>query len=81
MALLREPVAERLQRAGAGQQQRVAIGEAHPVPGVPVVLIHLPARRIVEVNEADIAVQETAEPVVGFFARGRGADPGLPDRH
>ena len=41
----------------------VAIGEAHPVTGVPVVLIHLPARRIVQVDEeADIAVQETAEP-------------------
>ncbi len=81
MAVLGEPAAERLQRAGAGEQQRVAIGEAHPVAGVPVVLIYLPARRIVQVDEADIAAQQTAEPVVGLLARRRGADPGLPDRH
>jgi len=28
----------------AGQQQRIAIAKLHPVTGVPVVLIHLPAR-------------------------------------
>jgi hypothetical protein len=57
LAVRGQPAAELVQRAGAGEQQGVAFGEAGHVPGPPEVGVDGPAGRVVQVDQAHLAAR------------------------
>ena len=74
-----QPVAEFAERAGAGEQQRVAVGEADDVPVPPVLRVDRPPGRVVQVDQPHRAAEIGREPGVGLRPRRGGQQRGAPD--
>ena len=81
VAVVSEPLTELRQRAGAGEQQRIAVGEAHHVPVLPVFGVHRAPGRIVQVDQAHRPAEVGREPCVGHRPRFRRHQDRAPDSH
>ena len=78
-AVFAEPAAEFVERGGAGQQQRVPVGEADDIPVPPELGVHRPSGRIIQVDQAHRAAEIGREPGVTCRSRGGGQHGGAPD--